>query len=105
MTRKRGKRSTRTPPTRRKRSMGARLKTGTAPMAVADPVFSSTHQESAMRYRLSPRRETVCPDQRSAKGRWRSESKSLMARTLAPLREWSQPEDALEQPLNQDDGQ
>jgi hypothetical protein len=49
--------------------MGAKEKIRTVPMAAAEPVFSRTHQERAIRYRLSPRREIVCPAHKAANGR------------------------------------
>ena len=70
MTFKRGKRSVTTPPTRRKISIGTEEKIKTVPMAAAEPVFSSTHQARAMRYRLLPMREIVWPLHNKAKGRW-----------------------------------
>ncbi len=49
MMRMRGKRSTTTPPTNKNNSIGIWDNTSTVPMAVAEPVFSSTHQAKAMR--------------------------------------------------------
>ena len=49
--------------------MGVMEKISTVPIAVAEPVFSSTHQASATRYRLSPRLEMVWPLHSSANER------------------------------------
>jgi alanyl-tRNA synthetase len=50
----------------------------TIPMAVADPVFSSTHQANAIVLRLSPRREMVCPVHSSANERFVSDLKKFI---------------------------
>jgi hypothetical protein len=49
MMRMRGRRSTTTPPISKNINMGTCEKTSTVPMVTAEPVFSNTHHESAMR--------------------------------------------------------
>ena len=84
MMRMRGNRSTTTPPTSKKSSIGTWESTRTVPIAVAEPVFSSTHHAKAIRYKLSPRREVVCPIHSKAKGRCLSErSTFIMGASIA----------------------
>ena len=84
--RMRGNRSTTTPPISRNNSIGIWESTSTVPMAVAEPVSSSTHHASAMRYRLSPRREMVCPTHKRAKGRCVSERRTFIPGSIAPVK-------------------
>ena len=55
----RGSRSTTTPPINKKNSMGICEKTNTVPIAIAEPVFSNTHHDRAIRYKLSPNLDVV----------------------------------------------
>src|SRR5262245_2068617 len=82
MRRSRGKRSTATPPSSRKISMGVIEQISTVPIAVAEPVFSSTHHASATRYRLSPKREIVCPLHSRANERCFSDRNSTITFSL-----------------------
>src|SRR5687767_2384338 len=56
-------------------------------MATAEPVFSNTHHASAMRYRLSPSREVVCPNHKSAKGRCVNERRIFIVREYSMTKE------------------
>ncbi len=59
-------------------SIGSVEQINTTPIAVADPVFSRTHQARAIVKRLSPRREIVCPLHNKAKEGFANERKKFI---------------------------
>src|SRR5690348_9859113 len=65
---RREKRSATTPPSKRKRTRGSVCAISTTPIAVPDPVSTSTCHASAVSVTPSPSDEIVWPDQTSAKG-------------------------------------
>src|SRR5215213_4185016 len=71
-----------TPPTSRNSSIGVYEKISTLPIAVAEPVFSKTHQASAMRYRLSPSLESACPPQSRANERCLSDLSKIISQSF-----------------------